>query len=116
MTCRLFQPMEDSPYCVVLVSCATDKEAATISRALVREKLAACVNRLGPAYSTYFWEGQLEEASEYLLMVKTTKNALPSLSKRLKALHSYDEPEVVALPILGGSSSYLNWLGQNVHL
>lgn len=84
--------------------------ATSIARALVDERLAACVQVLGPIESTYRWEGAVEGASEWLLLVKTTDDAWPTLSARLATLHPYREPEVIALPVTRGSEGYLGWV------
>ena len=88
--------------------------ASRIANALVEEKLAACVNRLSRMTSTYRWEGKVQSETEALLLIKTTQRLLDPLSKRIKELHPYEVPEVIALPIEGGSERYLAWLGQSV--
>lgn len=97
-------------YCVVLSTCANRAEARKIARALVQERLAACVN-MTPIRSVYEWEGKLYDSPEILLVIKTTRARVQALSKRIKALHSYSVPEVVCLPILEGDSKYLSWVG-----
>ncbi len=77
---------------------------------LVEERLAACVNRVPGVSSTYIWDGAVQEDSEILLVIKTTQAALPALQARIETLHPYELPEVVAVPINGGSSGYLEWL------
>ena len=88
--------------------------AASIARALVDERLAACVQVLGPIESTYRWEGVVEVATEWLLLVKTTEDAWPAVLARVAALHPYREPEVIALPVARGSDGYLGWLRSEV--
>ena len=88
------------------------KEAEIISLRLVDENLAACVNILGTVDSVYRWKGKVIKDREYALLVKTRKSLIPKLTKIVKALHSYDCPCVVALPIEGGSSDYLKWIAQ----
>ena len=97
-------------YCVVYLTVASEAEAETLANALVDEQLAACVNRVGPVQSTYRWQGQRCHDQEYLLIVKTRQSRLPELTQRVQALHSYDLPEVIALPILGGLAPYLTWI------
>ena len=100
---------------IVLVTCGTLTEARRIARSAVSRRLAACVNIiLGPVESFYTWKGNLEKAREYLLVIKTTEKRLAKLEKEVKQLHSYQVPEFVALPILGGSKDYLAWLGESV--
>lgn len=88
--------------------------AASIAQALVDERLAACVQVLGPIESTYRWEGAVEVATEWLLLVKTTEEAWPALSARIRALHPYRQPELIALPVARGSDGYLGWLRSEV--
>lgn len=95
---------------IVFVTAATTDEAARIARALVEERLAACVNIASPIVSVYRWEGQVQQDSEVLLIIKTTDARLPDLMRRVKALHSYQVPEVVAVPVADGSPDYLAWL------
>jgi periplasmic divalent cation tolerance protein len=100
---------------VVLVTCGTLTEGRKIARSVVSKRLAACVNVvLSPADSYYTWKGKLEVAREYLLVVKTTKKNLANLEKEVKRLHSYDVPELIALPVAAGSKDYLKWLEDSV--
>ena len=104
--------MTPDEFVVVLVTAATADEAAAIGRALVESRLAACVNVVGPIRSIYRWQGAVEEASEHLLVVKGRASDLAALDARVRALHSYDVPEVLALPVTGGSAAYLAWLDE----
>jgi periplasmic divalent cation tolerance protein len=97
---------------VVLVTARDADEAGRLGRALVEERLAACVNVVGPIRSIYRWQGTVEEASEHLLVVKARASDLPALDARVRALHSYDVPEVLALPVTGGSAAFLAWLDE----
>jgi periplasmic divalent cation tolerance protein len=102
-------------YRVVLVTCGTLTEGRRIARRVISARLAACVNiMLSPAESVYTWKGKLEKAREYLLVIKTTANRLSELEKEVKRLHSYDVPEIIALPIAAGSREYLGWLQESV--
>ncbi len=103
--------MTGSEFVVVLVTAGTPDEAARIGRALVDEGLAACVNVVGPIRSIYRWQGAVEDGTEHLLLVKARAADVPALEVRVRALHSYELPEVVALPIVAGSLPYLAWLG-----
>ena len=97
---------------VVLIT-APDRETATrLARALVDERLAACVNLVPGIRSIYRWEGRVEEDDEVLLLVKTSRLRLDSLERRVRALHPYDVPELVFLSISGGSDPYLAWLAK----
>jgi periplasmic divalent cation tolerance protein len=95
---------------VVLVTAGDADEAARLGRALVEERLAACVNVVGPIRSIYRWQGAVEEASEHLLIVKARAADVAALEARVRALHSYEVPEVLALPVRAGSAAYLAWL------
>jgi periplasmic divalent cation tolerance protein len=95
---------------VVLVSVAGAEEGARIGRTLVEERLAACVNVVGPLRSIYRWEGAVEEATEHLLLVKARAADFGALAARVQALHSYAVPEVLALSVRAGAAAYLAWL------
>ena len=94
---------------VVLVT-APEGEAEGLARALVTEGLAACVNLVPGVRSIYRWEGKVQSDDEVLLLIKTTEVQVAALTERVKALHSYDLPEVLALPAVGGSEPYLRWV------
>lgn len=90
---------------------APDREqAATLARALVDERLAACVNIVGGVRSVYRWEGQVQEEDEVLCLVKTRPELLSALSARVATLHPYQVPEILAFEVMDGSSAYLEWL------
>ena len=97
---------------VVLVTAGSEAEAARIGRALVDERLAACVNIVGRIRSIYRWEGAVEDAHEHLLIVKARAVDLARLERRVRQLHSYEVPEVLALPVQDGSAPYLAWLDE----
>src|SRR5579875_1435188 len=99
---------------VVFCTCENRQQASHIAEALVGERLAACVNILPGVESVYRWQGAVEKAAEILLLIKTTSERLPALESRIKELHSYDTPEVIALPIADGSEKYLSWLREQV--
>lgn len=98
------------PYCVVIVTTATEAEATTLARQLVQAQLAACV-QIHPIQSIYRWQGQVQQAQEWQLMVKTRSALFPQVRDCLQEWHSYEVPEIIALPIVDGSAAYLNWLG-----
>ena len=98
---------------VTFVTCRDVRQARRIARALVGERLAACVNVVPGVASIYRWKGKVEEARETLLLVKSTSARARGLEARVKALHSYEVPEVVTLKIAGGSADYLRWLREN---
>ncbi len=100
---------------VVLVTCGSAKEARKIARALVEHSIAACANILSsPVHSVYRWKGTIESAKEFLLIIKTTKARFPKLKSEVKRLHTYDVPEIIALPIAAGASNYLTWISESV--
>jgi len=95
---------------VVLVTAGSAEIAETIGRSLVEERLAACVNLLPGIRSIYRWEGKVAEDAEWLLVVKTRRSRFAALAERVRSLHSYEVPEVIALEIVEGSKPYLDWL------
>jgi periplasmic divalent cation tolerance protein len=100
---------------VVLVTCGSVKEARKIARAVVEQRIAACVNILdSPVQSVYRWKGKVESAKEFLLIIKTTQPRFTKLKAEIKRLHSYDVPEIIALPIAHGAAAYLTWISESV--
>ncbi len=99
-----------------LVICTFPDEVGALraARSLVRRRLAACVQVLGPIHSVYRWRGKVEESAEWLCLAKTTAARYPRLEAALLRLHPYDTPEVVALPLAEGHSRYLKWLARSV--
>ena len=95
---------------VVLITAGTQQEAAEISRQLVESRKAACVNIIPGVQSFFRWQDEIESDNEVLLVVKTRSSLLPQLVAMVKEIHSYDLPEVIAIPIIGGSEEYLEWL------
>lgn len=95
---------------VVLCSCPDAKSAERIALAMVEERLAACVNVLPGVTSVYRWQDEVTSESEVLLLIKTSAARYPALETRLAALHPYEVPEIIALPIAAGLPAYLNWL------
>jgi len=102
--------MSAPEFVVVLVTTADAEEGARLGRALVEERLAACANVVGPIRSIYRWQGAVEEAEERLVVLKARAADVPALETRVRALHSYEVPEVLALPVTAGSAPYLAWL------
>lgn len=99
---------------VILSTCATVEEAERLARLLVERRLAACVNVVTGMRSYYRWQGSLESAEECLLVVKSSRELFAPLREALEQAHSYEVPEVIALPILDGSPAYLSWMGANL--
>jgi periplasmic divalent cation tolerance protein len=97
-------------YMVVLCSCPDEALAARLARIVVEEQLAACVNVLSGLRSVYRWQGAVHDEPEVLLLIKTRHERYEALEMRIRALHPYEVPEIIALPIIAGSASYLGWL------
>ena len=95
---------------IVLVTTATKEEAETIAQRLLEAKLIACANIIGPVHSRFLWSGKIDSAEEYLVLMKSRKDLFGVLSQSVKALHSYEVPEIIALPVVDGSEAYLEWL------
>ena len=101
----------ESDYVIVLTTLPADGEiAAAFARALVEDRVAACVNVLGEMQSVYAWEGTVEEERERQVVIKTCRDRLLSLWDRVKELHSYEVPEFVVLPVIDGNDAYLRWI------
>jgi len=100
---------------VVLMTTGSKEEAERIAETLVSEQLAACVNLIRGVTSIYRWAGKTQHDQEWLLLAKSRRDVLDGLLKRVQELHSYDVPEIIALPLAGGSEPYLHWIDQEVH-
>lgn len=100
-------------YGVVLTTAANVQEAKAIANALVEAKLAACVS-LFPIHSIYTWQGEKHAEDEWQLLIKTDLAQYPSVEAKIKELHSYQVPEIIALPIVAGSQPYLQWISDQV--
>jgi periplasmic divalent cation tolerance protein len=99
------------PVCVQVSTSLPDEDTAQrIGRSVVEERLAACAQILGPGSSTYWWGGGIEQSREWYCFMKTTEAAFAALRQRLQELHPYEMPEIIALPIVQGSSEYLRWI------
>jgi periplasmic divalent cation tolerance protein len=100
---------------VVLVTCASAKEAHKIGRALVQAHLAACANILeAPLRSIYRWKRRVETGREFLIIIKSSRRRFLELEREIRRLHSYDVPEIIALPVERGSGAYLKWLSESL--
>lgn len=106
--------METAGKSIVLTTCESEQQAQRIARLLVERELAACVNINGPIRSVYRWQGAIEESSEYLLVIKTEDRLTDEVRKAIEEAHSYELPEAVVLPIVGGSERYLDWIAASV--
>lgn len=98
----------------VTTTTETEQQAEQIAHALVDERLAACVQITGPIRSVYRWQGEVEQATEWLCVVKTRQSLLDAVEAKIRELHSYECPEIVATPIVDGSKAYLDWLGDQL--
>ncbi|GAB1541193.1 divalent-cation tolerance protein CutA [Scytonema sp. NUACC21] len=107
--------MTSANYGVVLVTASSVEEAETIANALVESKLAACVSIL-PIHSIYTWQGQKYKEQEWQLLIKTDLRQFPTLEAKIRELHSYEVPEIIALPVVAGSLPYLQWISEQVGL
>jgi periplasmic divalent cation tolerance protein len=94
----------------VLSTCGSEDEAERLARSVVAQHLAACVNVIPRVRSYYRWNGAIESAGEYLLVIKSSRDRMPALLASLEKEHSYEVPEVLALPVVDGAANYLNWL------
>ncbi|MDD5774002.1 MAG: divalent-cation tolerance protein CutA [bacterium] len=101
-------------YTVIFSTVSSKEEAKKITNALLEEKLAACVNILPSIESFFWWEGKIDTANEMLLIIKTLEKNIPFVTKRIKELHSYKVPEVIAVSIIGGNKDYLRWIGESI--
>lgn len=100
-------------YGLVLVTAPSETEATAIAQILVQEQLAACVN-LFPVTSVYTWENQVQQEPEWQLLIKTNLERFEALEARIRAVHSYQVPEIIAIPLVAGSLAYLQWMGNHI--
>jgi len=100
---------------VVFSTCGSETEAERLAKTLLEARLAACVNVVPQVRSFYWWQGKIEDSNEYLLVIKTSRDVLDRLRPALEAAHSYELPEVLALPVIDGSPNYLNWIDRELH-
>jgi len=101
-------------YIQVFTTVESEEQGRRIARALVQKRLAACGQVMGPILSTYWWKGNLEEAREWFCILKSRGNLFDVLEKEIRALHSYEVPEIVAVPIATGTRDYLQWIDEEV--
>ena len=104
--------MSDAPAdaIIVFMTASNGEEAARLADMLVGAHLAACVQILPEIESVYRWQGKIERAPEVLVLAKTTRSKFEELEREVRALHSYDTPEIIAVPVVAGSAAYLDWL------
>ena len=109
-----FKNHDSDKFIMVLMTSPQEKEAREIAQALLHRRQAACVGIFPAGESFFWWEGKIDRAREFLLIAKSRKDMLGELIETVKAIHAYDVPEIVALPIVGGNPEYLNWLGKEL--
>lgn len=107
--------MSDQPkYGIVFVTAPSQQEAESIAAALVQSKLAACVS-MAPIRSIYTWKGEVCDAEEWQLVIKTDLDQFPQLEAKVKSIHSYEVPEIIAIPLVKGYQPYLQWIKEQVN-
>lgn len=106
--------MNGEDYAIVFVTTADEEEGRLISDVLLERRMASCVNIVDGVNSLYRWNGKINETEECLLLIKTKKALLDEVVSLIKEIHSYEVPEIIALPVIGGSEDYFNWIDQEV--
>ena len=106
--------MEESTNVVILITASSEEEAHKIADGLVTQRKAACVNIVPKVSSVFWWKGKMESEMESLLIIKTRASLLNDIVTLVKEMHSYEVPEVIAMPIIGGNQDYLEWIGREV--
>ena len=101
-------------YIQVFTTTEKRENAQIIAREIVKKRLAACVQIVGPITSTYWWDDNIEESEEWLLIIKSQKKVYNELEEAIKGTHTYEVPEILALQVIAGNQSYLNWLDREV--
>jgi periplasmic divalent cation tolerance protein len=99
----------------VLTTTGTKQDAGKVARALLEARLAACIQVVGPITSRYWWKDGIEEAEEWICLIKTTADLFERIEKAIRAAHPYDVPEILATPVVAGGTDYLDWLRGEVH-
>jgi len=109
------RPLKADQCLVVLVTCPSKSVALRISREILNQRLAACVNICPGVTSSFWWQGKIDQCKESLLIVKTTRRRFKQLCTQINSLHPYDVPEVIAMSIVMGNNAYLDWVKNSVH-
>ena len=99
---------------LVLSNCGSEEEARRVARALVEARVAACVNIVPGIQSVYHWQGAIQEDPEWMLVIKSTRPMFDSLAAELRKIHSYQVPEVLAIPVIAGDQNYLDWMDREI--
>ena len=102
--------MNPADICLVITNLPDRESAGNLALALIEKRLAACVNILSPCRSVYRWQGRTEDAEEFPMLIKTTRERYPALEAAIRAGHPYELPEIIAVPIAGGLPAYLDWV------
>ncbi len=110
----LVMAQERTGWLQVQVTAGSQEEADGVASAVLRRRVAACVQVLGPVESRFWWQGRLDTATEWLCLIKTTDDRLNDVVAAVRKAHSYDTPEIIALPVVGGSEPYLRWVADVV--
>ncbi len=101
-------------YIVILITCPKKQEALKIAKALLKDKLVACVNIADKSDSFFWWQGRIDRAREHLLIAKSTRAKLAKIISLVKSLHSYKVPEIIGLSVIGGNKKYLDWIDDSI--
>ena len=101
-------------YTLIMVTASSREEAEKIATALLERKLIACANILGPVSSRFWWQGKIDSAEEYMIFMKTKRELFEQVADNVKQLHSYEVPEIIALPIVEGAKPYLEWINSSL--
>lgn len=104
----------DNKYIVIFITASSDAEARKIAKLLLEQKKAACVNIVSSVGSSFWWKGKIDSANESLLIIKTKASVLKKIIELVKTVHSYEVPEIIAMPIIGGHDDYLKWIDNEV--
>ena len=101
-------------YILIVVTVSSKEEAEKIATALLKKKLIACANIFGPVVSHFWWQGKIDKAEEYIMFMKTKRELFKQVASNVKQLHSYEVPEIIALPIIEGFKPYLEWIDNSL--
>ena len=107
-------PSISRDFCIILVTCKSKKEAGRIASSLLSKRLIACANAMPGIDSRFWWNGKIDRAREISLILKTKRVNFKKIEKEIKRLHSYEVPEIIAIPIIMGSAGYLGWIRKSI--
>ena len=103
-------PNRTPRFCIIFVTCQSKKEADSIASSLLKKRLIACANIISGVDSKFWWNGKIDTAKEFLIILKVRRGSFKKIEKEVKRLHSYEVPEIIAVPIIAGSREYLGWI------